>query len=164
MINQEEQEQSAKDLYALCRYLNAEDYKGGFERKEIENMLSVIGSSFTTWAKSFAALAMGVADPEPAEKFCRSFLLMRPDTALSVAKTIFLADWRDVLEKVEVPCTIIQCANDVVVPVSVAHYMQSKMKAKARVEIIEGDGHFPQLTSPKMLVGIIDRVLVLKKR
>lgn len=151
-----------QDLYDLCRYLNAEDYKGGFEQKEIEDILSVIGSNFTAWAKSFATLVMGVADPKPREKFCRSFLLMRPETALSVAKTIFLADWRDVLERVEVPCTIIQGTNDLAVPVSVAHYMQSRMKAKARVEIIEGDGHFPQLTSPKVLIGIIDGIFVPK--
>ncbi|XP_020244820.1 strigolactone esterase D14-like [Asparagus officinalis] len=145
---------------ASPRYLNSDDYKGGFDRKEVENIFSVIISNFTTWARNFATLAMATSDPVPIEKFCKSFLGMRPETALSVAKAIFLSDWRDILEKIEVQCTIIQGTNDKVVPVSVANYMQSKMKVKARMEIIEGVGHFPQLTCPNMLINIIERVLM----
>ncbi|KAJ6810838.1 strigolactone esterase D14-like [Iris pallida] len=145
---------------ASPRYYNSEDYEGGFERKEVEGMVSSIESDFLTWAKSFAALAVGADDPESVEKFGRSLAGMRPEAAVPLARTLFFGDLRDVVEKVEVPCTIIQGANDVVVPVSVAHYMKSRMKGKARVEIMDADGHFPQLTSPRMLLNIIDSHLM----
>ncbi|XP_008775243.2 strigolactone esterase D14-like [Phoenix dactylifera] len=144
---------------ASPRYLNSEGYEGGFERMEVEKMFVAIESNFQSWAQSFVTLAIGVNDPISIETFKRSFLQMRPDIALSVAKMIFLSDLRDVLGKVEVPCTIIQGTNDIVVPTSVARYIQHKMKGKAMVEIIRFDGHFPQLTAHQMLMEALDRVL-----
>lgn len=143
----------------FCRYLNSEDYEGGFERIDVEKMFTDIESNFRSWAESYVTLAIGVNDPISIEKFKRSFVQMRPDIALSVARLIFLSDLRDVLEKVEVPCTIIQGTNDIAVPTSVAHYMQHKMKGKAMVETVVSHGHFPQLTAHQTLIEALDRVL-----
>ncbi|XP_077225231.1 strigolactone esterase D14-like [Tasmannia lanceolata] len=141
------------------RYLNSEDYEGGLDRSVVEDILSNIESNFQTWCLSFSAVAMGVNDPLSIDKFGKSLQKMRPDIALLVGKNIFLGDHRDVLEKVEVPCTIIQTTNDVVVPISVSHYMKSKIKGKTSIEIIEADGHFPQLTAHQLLIDALDRVL-----
>lgn len=122
-------------------------------------MFTNMESNFQSWARNFVRLAIGVNDPISTEKFERSFLKMRPDIALRVAKMIFLSDPRDLLEKVEVPCTIIQGSNDMVVPTSVAHYMQHKMKGKTMVETIESDGHFPQLTAHHMLLELLGNKL-----
>lgn len=144
---------------ASPRYLNSEDYEGGFDRTEVENMLTNIECNFQPWARSFVTFAIGVNDPPSIEKFARSFLAMRPDIALSVARTLFLSDQRDVLERVEVPCTIIQVTNDIIVPNSVAHLMQRSIRGRAVVETIESDGHFPQLTAHQKLIQVLDRVL-----
>ncbi|XP_008810138.2 strigolactone esterase D14 [Phoenix dactylifera] len=144
---------------ASPRYLNSEDYEGGFERTEVENMFTNIESNFQSWAESFVRLVIGANDHIFIEKFRRSFLKMRPDIALCAARMIFLSDLRDVLEEVEVACTIIQGTNDVVVPTSVAHFMQQEMKGKATVETIDSAGHFPQLTAHRMLLEVLDRVL-----
>ncbi|XP_077225566.1 putative esterase KAI2 [Tasmannia lanceolata] len=146
-------------LGASPRYLNSEDYEGGLDRSVVEDILSNIESNFQTWCLSFSAVAMGVNDPLSIDKFGKSLQKMRPDIALLVGKNIFLGDHRDVLEKVEVPCTIIQTTNDVVVPISVSHYMKSKIKGKTSIEIIEADGHFPQLTAHQLLIDALDRVL-----
>ncbi|KAJ0961501.1 hypothetical protein J5N97_002005 [Dioscorea zingiberensis] len=143
------------------RYLNEEDYEGGFNGDEVENILFNIESNFETWATNFASLVVGANNPISVEKFGKNLQRMRPEIALSVARIVFLSDLRDVLENVEVPCTIIQCSNDIVVPMSVAKYMQSKIKGKASVEIIETDGHFPQLTAHEMLINVLDRVLLI---
>lgn len=84
---------------------------------------------------------------------------MRPEAALHVAKIIFYSDERDILDKVMTPCTIIQTTSDVVVPKSVALYMQNKIKGKSTVEIIETDGHFPQLTAHLQLLQVLGNVL-----
>ncbi|KAK9273565.1 hypothetical protein L1049_018375 [Liquidambar formosana] len=112
-----------KKLILLCsspRFLNSEDYKGGFESCELEQIFSI---------------------------------------ALSFAKTVFNNDHRDVLEKVQVPCTIIQTSNDIAVPVDVAYFMQKKIEAKSTVEIIDTCGHFPQLTDHKVLIDVLTKSL-----
>ncbi|KAF8389012.1 hypothetical protein HHK36_025697 [Tetracentron sinense] len=144
---------------ASPRYLNSDDYEGGFKTSDIEQIFLNIESNFHTWASNFAALVVDSKDPLSVEKFEKCLGRMRPEVALSMAKTIFHSDERDVLEKVQVPCTIIQTTNDIVVPVSVAHFMQKKIKGKSTVEIIEDEGHFPQLTAHQLLLDVFDRVL-----
>ncbi|XP_042475849.1 strigolactone esterase D14-like [Macadamia integrifolia] len=146
-------------LGASPRYLNTEDYKGGFEKSEVEELFSNIESNFHAWAPNFAGLGVGPTDTVSVEKFGRLLGQMRPEVALSLAKTIFCCDHRDVLEKVDVPCTIVQTTNDIVVPLSVVYYMQKKIKGKTTVEILEADGHFPQLTAHQLLLDVLDRVL-----
>jgi len=84
---------------------------------------------------------------------------MRNEVPLSLAKTVFCGDYRDILEKVETPCTIIQTSNDMVVPYSVALYMEKKIKGKVTLEVIDTFGHFPQLTAPLQLVDVLKGVL-----
>lgn len=143
----------------LYRYLNSEDYEGGLEKSQIDEILSNIECNFHSWAVSFAAVAVGAQDPASVEKFSQSLQKMGPDVALALAKTVFWSDYRDVLDKVEVPCTIIQPTKDLVAPMSVAYYMEKKIKGKASVEVIEVDGHFPHLTCPQLLIATLDKIL-----
>ncbi|XP_064997672.1 strigolactone esterase D14-like [Musa acuminata AAA Group] len=150
-------------IAASPRYLNSDDYYGGFERAEIDNVLSDIEFNFHAWAENFIVLVIGADDPISVDKLGRSFKSMRSEIALALAKTIFLGDMRHTLDKVEVPCTIIQVSNDFVAPVSVGRYMQSRIKGMATLEMIDSDGHFPQLTVPHKLLEILDRVMVSNK-
>ncbi|KAI3443842.1 hypothetical protein Pfo_000507 [Paulownia fortunei] len=144
---------------ATPRLINLEDYEGGFEMSEIEQLFSSIESNFEQWASSFASLAVDASDPVSIEKFGNCLKRMRPEVALSLAKTVFLSDYRDILEKVVTPCDIIQTRNDIVVPNSVPKYMQSKIKGKCEMYIIDTEGHFPQLTAHIQFVEVLDRIL-----
>ncbi|XP_057468031.1 strigolactone esterase D14-like [Actinidia eriantha] len=144
---------------ASPRYINLEDYEGGFEITEVDQLLSSIESNFHQWASSFASLVVDPNDPISVDKFKNCLQRMRPEVALSVAKLIFHSDKRDTLEKVVIPCTIIQTINDVAVPVSVGDYMMKRIKAKSTVEIIEVDGHFPQLTAHVQFLEVLGGVL-----
>lgn len=147
----------------LCaRYLNSDDYEGGFERADIENILSRITSDFHVWAESMISLIVGIDDPSSIEKLSRSFLAMRPKVAQSLASDIFLKDRRDVLEKVEFPCTIIETSKDFAVPVEVGRYMQSKIKGESTLEIIDSEGHCPQMTAHQKFIEVFERVLLAK--
>lgn len=143
------------------RYLNANNYEGGFERSEIEQIFANIESDFDKWASNFAPLAVDVNDPLSVEKVEKCIRRMRPEVALPLAKTVFCCDHRDILDKVTTPCTIVQPTNDIVAPISVAEYMQKKIKGKTTVETIDMDGHFPQLTAHLQLLSVLDSVLVL---
>lgn len=141
------------------RYINTDDYEGGFEKSGIEQIISSVESDYENWATGFASIAVGTTDPVSVEKFAKCLKRMRPEVALPLAKTVFYSDERDLLDKVTTPCTIIQTTNDVVVPNSVASYMQNKIKGKSTVEIIDVDGHFPQLTAHLRLLDVLGSVL-----
>ncbi|KAF8034400.1 hypothetical protein BT93_C0638 [Corymbia citriodora subsp. variegata] len=146
-------------LVASPRYLNTDGYKGGFEAAQIDQILSSIESDYHGWAPNFASLVVDPRDPLSVEVFTKCLRRMRPEVALPLARTVFLSDHREVLGKVATPCTIVQTTNDVVVPSSVAHYMRDKIQGKTAVEMIEADGHFPQLTAHLRLLDVLGGIL-----
>ncbi|XP_042466784.1 strigolactone esterase D14-like [Zingiber officinale] len=150
-------------LSASPRYLNSGDgYEGGFEMTNVEQLLSNIKSDFHSWIDNFIPLAVGItgAAATMVDKFKASFRSMKPAIAYTVARAVFLCDLRDIVDEVETPTTIIQTSNDFVVPVAVGRYLQRRInKGQATLEIIDGDGHFPQLVAVPELLQILDRVL-----
>ncbi|KAK1298290.1 hypothetical protein QJS10_CPB14g00951 [Acorus calamus] len=143
------------------RYLNSEDYKGGFEESEVETVLHNIETNFKAWAHDFASVVVGGADSAAAvaatDRYRAGLTGMRPEAALAVGRTIFLSDNRAVLGLVEVPCTVVQTNADAVVPMHVAEYMQGEMKAA--LEVVDCEGHVPQLTAPDLVVEVFERIL-----
>lgn len=144
---------------ASPRYLNAENYEGGLQETDIENMLSTMKISYLTWVEDFTKLVVGNNHLNSIEKFRKDLKKMKPEVALSLAKIIFSSDCRDMLDKVEVPCTIVQTTNDPVVPSDIGNYMQRKIKGATTVKIIEMDGHFPQLIEPMKLICVIEQAI-----
>ncbi|KAD3067910.1 hypothetical protein E3N88_35790 [Mikania micrantha] len=141
------------------RYVNSECYQGGFDINEIEQIFSSIESNYHEWASCFPTLVIDKNDSGSIKKFEECLKKMKPDIGLSLAKTVFLSDYCDILEKVVIPCTIVQTTNDLVVPISVVEYMQIMIKGESTVEMIDIDGHFPQLTAPLQFLEILDRVM-----
>ncbi|KAK9270761.1 hypothetical protein L1049_026344 [Liquidambar formosana] len=109
---------------ASPRFLNDEDYHGGYELSEIERVFTAMEANYEAWVSGFAPLAVGADVPEAVREFSRTLFNMRPDISLFVSRTVFNSDLRGVLGLVKVPCCIIQTAKDVSVPVSVAAYLK----------------------------------------
>ncbi|XP_009336865.3 probable strigolactone esterase DAD2 [Pyrus x bretschneideri] len=147
---------------ASPRYINTDDYEGGFEMSDITEIISAIESNYHNWAANFATLAVDTNDPPSVEKFAKCLQRMRPKVALALAKTVFYSDHRDVIDKVSTPCTIVGTSNDIAAPKSVAFYMQKKMKENSNVEIMNTNGHFPHLTAHLELLDVLGKVLGLK--
>lgn len=146
----------------LFRYLNTDDFKGGFDVTTIEHLISNIESSYLDWTAAFAQLVVGPSHPDSVERFLRSLQKMRPEVTLSLAKTVFYVDYRDILDKLSVPCAIIQASNDIVVPNSVALYMHKRIntgKSVCTFDMIEVDGHFPHMTAHEQFVDLLARLL-----
>ncbi|KAI7730485.1 hypothetical protein M8C21_019565, partial [Ambrosia artemisiifolia] len=101
------------------RYLNTECYEGGFDMKDLEQLFSSIESNYYEWASFFPSVVMDKDDLESVKMFQESLKRMKPEIGLSLAKTVFLSDSRDILEKVVIPCTIVQTTKDLVVPLAV---------------------------------------------
>ncbi|KAL5079655.1 hypothetical protein RYX36_008076 [Vicia faba] len=151
-----------KRIVLLCaspRYINTDDYEGGFARSDIENLLENIESNYENWISAFSLNVVDPSDEASVNKFRESLKRVKNEVSLSLAKTVFCSDYRDILEKVETPCTIIQTSSDMAVPYSVALYMEKNIKGKVTLEEIDTIGHFPQLTAPLQLVGVLKGVL-----
>ncbi|KAL0452920.1 UNVERIFIED_CONTAM: putative esterase KAI2 [Sesamum latifolium] len=143
------------------RYLNDTGYDGGFSKVELDSLFGSIQSDFSGWVKSFVPKAIGVNDRAAIAEFEGSLGRLKPETALSAARSVFLTDNRNVLPHVHVPTTIIQSEKDIIVPESVAFYMKRRVGvgAAAKAIILKTQGHFPQLTVPNLLFRVLKQTL-----
>ncbi|KAE8731569.1 putative strigolactone esterase DAD2 [Hibiscus syriacus] len=143
----------------FSRFLNDEDYHGGFEQGEIEKVFSAMEANYEAWVNGFAPLAVGADVPTAVREFSRTLFNMRPDISLFVSRTVFNSDLRGVLGLVRVPCCVIQTSRDVSVPASVADYFRTHLGGRTTVEILRTEGHLPHLTAPALLSQVIRRAL-----
>ncbi|CDP02566.1 unnamed protein product [Coffea canephora] len=140
------------------RYLNDVDYYGGFEQEDLDQLFEAMKSNYRAWCDGFAPLAVGGdMDSVAVQEFSRTLFNMRPDIALSVARTIFCSDTRHLLAHVRVPCRIIQSMKDLAVPVVVSEYLHQNLGCESVVEVMSTDGHLPQLSSPDVVVPVLLR-------
>lgn len=72
---------------------------------------------------------------------------MGAQVALAMAKTVFFCDYRSVLDKVTVPCTLIRTQDDFAVPIEVPTFMHNNIRGESTIKVVESEGHFPQLTA-----------------
>lgn len=148
-------------LGASPRYLNIDDYEGGFTSSDVDELLQNMESNYDSWVTAFSTLAVDPNDEPSVNKFRECLRGMRADVAASLAKTVFYSDHRDMLEKIETPCTIIQTTSDIIVPFSAALYMERKIKGKVTLEVLDAKGHFPQMTATAQLVDVLKGVIGL---
>lgn len=144
---------------ASPRFLNDEDYHGGFEEAEIDKVFRAMEANYEAWAYGYAPLAVGADVPAAVREFSRTLFNMRPDISLFVSKTVFDTDLRGILGLVRVPCVIIQTSKDVSVPVSVAEYLQRHLGGRTTVELLKIEGHLPHLSAPAVVGPVIRRAL-----
>lgn len=144
---------------ASPRFLNDEEYHGGFELGEIEKLFSAMKANYEAWVSGFAPLAVGADVPAAVREFSRTLFNMRPDISLFVSQTVFNSDLREVLGLVRVPCCIIQTAKDVSVPASVAMYLKNHLGGRNTVEMLNIEGHLPHLSAPNLLAQHLTRAL-----
>ncbi|CDP01202.1 unnamed protein product [Coffea canephora] len=144
---------------ASPRFLNDNDYHGGFELGEIEKLFSAMEANYEAWVNGFAPLAVGADVPAAVREFSRTLFNMRPDITLFVSRQVFNSDLRGVLGFVKVPCSIIQTAKDCSVPTSVATYLKNHLGGRSTVHMLNLEGHLPHLSAPALLAQELLRAL-----
>lgn len=145
-------------IAASPRFINTDDYYGGFEKEDVDQLCNAIEENYKSWCSGFAPLVVG-GDMESVavQEFSRTLFNMRPDIALSVFRTIFTFDLRHFLCRVTVPCHIVQSTKDLAVPVAVSEYLHQNLGGQSLVEVISTEGHLPQLSSPDITIPVILR-------
>ncbi|WP_372508814.1 alpha/beta fold hydrolase [Amycolatopsis iheyensis] len=136
-------------------YLDDGDYRGGFSRADIDELLEALESNYLGWSASMAPVIMGNPErPELGEELTNSFCRTDPAIARVFARATFLSDNRADLAGVSVPTLIIQCANDAIAPPEVGRFTHERI-AGSRLVTLDTTGHCPQLSAPEATAGAI---------
>ncbi|HEX8468960.1 MAG TPA: alpha/beta hydrolase [Allosphingosinicella sp.] len=136
-------------------YINDGDYAGGFERSDIEELMTFMDSNFLGWSAALTPQIMGNPDrPELAEELNNSFCRTDPDIAKQFARVTFLSDNRKDLEGVTLPALILQCSDDLIAPDSVGAYVHERLSGSRLVKL-GATGHCPNLSAPEETVEAI---------
>ncbi|MEO8405265.1 MAG: alpha/beta hydrolase [Chitinophagaceae bacterium] len=141
-------------------YINDGDYNGGFSKEEILELLDSLDSNHLGWSSSMAPVIMGNANrPELGQELTNSFCQTDPDIAKHFARTTFLTDKRDILDRINIPTLILQCSDDVIAPLNVGIYTHDKI-ANSTLTIMKATGHCPNLSAPKETIDAIKAFLL----
>jgi sigma-B regulation protein RsbQ len=137
------------------RYINDEGYTGGFDRRDVDELLDLMESNHVEWSQQLAPFAMGNPDrPELAREFANNLCNMDPFIARQFARVTFLSDYRALLPEIRLPTLIMQCTADAIAPIAVGEYMHAWIP-DSRYVLMKATGHLPHLSAPQETVEVI---------
>ena len=137
------------------RFINEKGYAGGFEQKDINELLAAMEGDYHGWSQGFAPVMMGQHDPELVLKLTNSFLRTNPAIAKHFARVTFFSDTRIELGFLIIPTLIVQSAHDVIAPLAVGHYLHEQL-ADSRLVVVATNGHYPHLSAPQETLAALD--------
>jgi sigma-B regulation protein RsbQ len=141
------------------RFLNSHDYHGGYERRDVEELLTAMEADFMGWTQAFVPAVVGVTDrPDLLMNFTNSFVRANPTVVRHLTRVVFMADVRDELPRLTAPALIIQAAHDAITPLAVGQYLHDNL-VDSCISIINTTGHCPHLTAPEQTMAAVDKFL-----
>ena len=137
------------------RYLDDGDYRGGFSRADIDELLASMELNYLGWSHAMAPQIMGNPDrPELGEELEASFCRTDPAFARVFARATFLSDNRDDLGAVTVPTLIIECEHDAIAPRGVGAFVHHQIVGSELVTL-DATGHCPHVSHPDATAAAI---------
>jgi sigma-B regulation protein RsbQ len=137
------------------RYINDEDYVGGFTAAQIEELLDFLDANHLGWSAAMAPTIMGNPDrPELGQELTNSFCRTDPEIAKHFARTTFTGDNRADLPKIAARTLVLQCTNDVIAPECVGRYVHRHI-ANSHFVQLRATGHCPNLSAPEETAAAI---------
>jgi sigma-B regulation protein RsbQ len=141
------------------RYIDDEDYVGGFSREDIDELLESLDTNYLGWSSVIAPVIMGNPDrPELAEELTNSFCRADPEVQRRFARVTFLSDNRADLPRVRTRSLVLQCTDDAIAPIAVGEYVHRQMPDSELV-MLDATGHCPNLSAPEATVAAIKAFL-----
>lgn len=129
-------------------YLNKPGYYGGYERADIEQLLTLIQTNHREWANLFVDLLLGpLATPELAAETHQCLSALASPMAQQFARVTFLSDHRADVPGLTLPTLVVQCLEDAIAPAEVGGYLMAHLP-QAQLVTLPAAGHCPQVSSP----------------
>ena len=133
------------------RYIDDDDYRGGFERADIDGLLDALDANYLGWSQSMAPVIMGNAGrPDLGRRLADSFCAVDPEIARHFARVTVLSDNRRDFSAVRTPTLVLQCTDDVIAPISVGRYVHEQISTSRLVQL-SATGHCPNVSAPDEL-------------
>lgn len=148
-----------ENLILVCpspRFINDDTYEGGFDLRDIEELIDTVESNYLGWSKAITPMIMGNPEqPALTKELEDSFCSNNPDIAKHFARVTFLCDNRDDLKNVTTRTLVIQSAQDNLASIDVGKYVQANIKG-SEITILDTNGHCPHLSNPKETIEVIN--------
>ena len=142
------------------RYINDAAYFGGFDKKDIDDLLETVDSNYLGWSSAMAPVIMDNLDrPELAAELEASFCQNNPEIAGHFAKVTFLGDNRKDLKKLTTDTLIIQSKTDAIASLEVGKFVNENI-ANSKLVVLETIGHCPHLSAPNKTIEAIKKYLI----
>ncbi len=124
------------------------DYLGGFEREDLEGLLSLMDQNYIGWANYLAPVVSGETEAGALTgKLSDSFCSTDPTVARVFAQTTFFSDNRADLPLVSRPCLILQHREDALAPLGVGEYMHANLQGST-LKVLDVAGHCGHMSQP----------------
>ncbi len=136
-------------------YIDDGDYRGGFTRADIDELLDSLDSNYLGWSAVMAPTVMGTPDrPDLEKQLTDSFCRTDPAAAKVFAMATFLSDNRADLKRVTVPTLVVDCARDTLAPPEVGRYVHENVTG-SMLQTLDVSGHCPQVSAPELTSAAI---------
>lgn len=127
-------------------------YFGGFERADLEQLLSLMDLNFIGWANYLAPIVAGPSGgDEITTEFVESFCTTDPATARVFAEATFFADNRADLPRVTRPALILQHRHDALAPQTVGQYLHDNLR-DSELRTLDVSGHSAHMSNPELVI------------
>ena len=130
-------------------YIDDDDYRGGFSRADIDELLESLESNYLGWSRAMAPVIMGAPErPELANELADTFCRTDPECARVFARATFLSDNRADLKRVSVPTLVIESEQDAIAPREVGAFVHRHIGG-SELLTLNTTGHCPHLSAPE---------------
>jgi sigma-B regulation protein RsbQ len=142
------------------KYINeGSGYIGGFEKKDIEELLETMDKNYIGWANFLApAIMKNDEHPELSAELIESFCSTDPKIARQFAEVTFFSDNREDLSKIRIPVLIMQCSDDLIAPTVVGEFVHRQIPG-SQFQMMKATGHCPHMSAPEETIQIIKKYL-----
>lgn len=139
-------------LSPCMSYINCEGYHGGFERKDIDELITMLEADPGAWACIMAPVIMGNPDrPDLGLELADIMAEMEPEIARRFGRLAFLSDYRELLAELDVPTLVLQSADDALVPEEAGHYIHERLPAST-FRRLRASGHCPHMSESREVI------------
>ncbi len=137
------------------RYIDDGDYRGGFSRADIDDLLESLEQNFLGWSRAMAPVIMGTPDrPELQDELADTFCRTDPECARVFARATFLSDNRADLPRIPLPTLVLECSQDAIAPREVGAYVHAQVPGSQLVTL-DATGHCPHVSAPDATASAI---------
>jgi sigma-B regulation protein RsbQ len=142
-----------------CYIDHPPEYRGGFARHDIEELIQTMQQNYIGWANFLApAIMKNPERPELTQELTQSFCSTDPQIARRFAEATFFSDNRADLPKLTVPSLILQCSDDMIAPPEVGEYVR-RHTPRSTFKQLRATGHCPHMSAPEETIAAMKEYL-----